>query len=73
MLALGEGELILVRMSTKKEEQIAADILPFPSFMVFFHGSRALEASTILPLISVQRAPPPLPQWSTEQQEAKLL
>ena len=74
MLALGEGELILVRMPTKKEEQIPADILPFPSFMFFFfHGFKALEASTILPLISVQRAPPPLPQWSTVQQEAKLL
>ena len=70
---LGEGELILVRMPTKKEEQIPADILPFPSFMFFFHGFRALEASTILPLLSVLRAPPPLPQWSTVQQEAKLL
>ena len=70
---LGEGELILVRMPTKKEEQIVAGILPFPSCMFFFsHGYRALEASTVLPL-SVPTAPPPLPQWSTVQQEAKLL
>ena len=48
---LGEGELILVRMPTKKEEQIVAGILPFPSCMFFFcHGYRALEASTVLPL-----------------------
>ena len=45
---LGEGE---------KEEQIAADILPFPSCIFFCHGYRALEASTILPL-SVPTAPP---------------
>ena len=58
---LGEGELILVRMPTKKEEQIVAGILPFPSCMFFFsHGYRALEASTVLPL-SVPTAPPPPP------------
>ena len=73
MLALGEGELILARMPTKKEEQIPADILPFPSFMFFFSWLQSSGGiNNIAPYIG-PKSPTPLPQWSTVQQEAKLL
>ena len=47
VLALGEGELIVVRMPKKVEGGIAANFLPCPSCMGFFHGVRALEALTV--------------------------
>ena len=47
VLALGEGELIVVRMPKNVEEGIAANYLPCPSCMGFFHGVRALEALTV--------------------------
>ena len=74
VLALGEGELIVVRKPKKVEGGIAANFLPCPSCMGFFHGLRALEALTVRPLL-VPRAPTPPPQkkWSTVQQEATLL
>lgn len=66
------GRVNLGTNAKKKEEQIAADILSFPSCMGFFHGYKALEAYDNIAPIGPKR-PTPLPQWSTVQQEAKLL
>ena len=71
VLALGEGELIVVRKPKKVEGGIAANFLPCPSCMGFFHGLRALEALTVRPLL-VPRAPTPPPKKSGQQYSKKL-
>ena len=56
-----EGELILVRMPTKKEEQIAADILPLPSCMGFFMATELWRHRQYCPLYRSQEPHPPPP------------
>ena len=68
MLALGEEELIEVRMPTKVEEWIGANFLPCLSSMGFFMASELWRHLQNCPHWS--RAPP---KRSRLQQEAKLL
>ena len=69
VLALGEGELIVVRMPKKVEEGIAANFLPCPSCMGFFMGSELWRHRQNCP----HRSQEATPKWSRVQQEAKLL
>jgi len=59
VLALGKGELIVVRMPKKVEGGIAANFLPCPNFMCFFMASELWRHRQYDPYRSQEPPPPP--------------